>query len=789
MMPLTLYRNGFTQLVSVVPPNAPLSPRSKLPIASLGKAPGLKYKTGLWGGYDWLHHKPTEEDVKQWMQDGANIGILAEMFPAVDIDVLDETTANIIERVVLSKLGAAPVRTGRAPKRLLMYRLVGEPFGRIGMKLSKPRKDYLVEVLGAGRQYLIYGTHPSGNPYSWGECDLSTLMPEQLTPINREMIQQMFAELAEQLNDLGWDCQLQNEQSESARVEVEQDTLKAPSLDALREAVKLIPNPASVDRDAYIRMGFAIRAASQEFEWDGLDVFQEWCSRWEGGTNDPETVRRDWRGLAGPYSIGWSYIEQMAKRHGYVGGEEFDVLPPVEEERKSDEGSFTPSSESEKALAREVFEEYGHRIRYMAPARHWLVSDGRRWKRDATAEAEELAGFTLDRLADHLTRHGGSDAEKRAAKLRAEMLGAAWKREAVLKFLKTDQRIAITPEQLDADPTLLNTPTGVVDLRTGKLRPHDPSLLLSRMTAVGPDFEAGCPLWEKVILEWCGGNADLVTMLQRWWGYCLTGLTYEQKLVVNWGPGGNGKSVQANLMIWLLGDYARSAPSNTFTRARMERHPTDVAGLQGARLVVATETQSGTAWDEEKIKQLTGGDRVSARFMRGDFFDFNPQFKLIVLGNHKPEIRHVDAAMRRRVLLVPFTVTPKVIDPQLIDKLKAEGPAILAWMIQGCLDWQAHGLAVPEVVREATEEYFAAEDAVGRWIQEACEECGESTTIQELFESWQQWAHSNNERVGSLKRLSQEIAAKGYPRWKDPKSRRNGFTGLRVLNDFERSER
>jgi P4 family phage/plasmid primase-like protien len=789
--PLTLFRNGFRELVSVVPPHAPLSPRSTLANSSLGKAPGKKYSTGLWGGYDWLHHIATEEDVKQWAQDGANIGLLAEQYPAVDIDVLDDTLANIITDIVQASLGAAPVRVGRPPKRLLMYRLEGEPFGRMGMRLARGSKEYLVEVLGAGRQYLVLGTHPSGHSYTWS-CDLESLTPDHLTPVTRAKVETMFAALSEQLEALGWECVVQGERT-GERPEVVQESLKAPSLAALREAVAMIPNPADMDRDGYIRMGFAIRAASQDDEWEGLAIYQEWASRWEGGTNDPDVVQRDWRGLAGPYAIGWSWIEQVAKRYGYVGGAEFSELADQEggeDSRPADTGSYVPNSRSEKALAREVYKEHGHRIRYMAPARAWLVWDGSKWKRDATAEAEELAGFALDRIASELMTHGGSANEKRLNKAWTEVLGSAWKREAVLKFLKTDQRIAITPEQLDADPWLLNTPLGIVNLKTGNLSPPDSALLCSRTTAVGPDFEVGCARWMSFLEEATGGDADVIVFLQRWFGYCLTGVTFEQKLVVNWGPGGNGKSVMANLMIYLLHEYARSAPSSTFARSHAERHPTDIAGLQGARLVVATETQGGSAWDEEKIKQLSGGDRVSARFMRGDFFDFNPQFKLLVLGNHKPEIRNVDAALRRRVLLVPFTMTPKVVDPLLLETLKGEAPAILAWMIRGCLDWQQKGLAIPALVRDATEEYFSSEDAIGRWIQERCMESPEHTTAtNDLFDSWREWAHHNNEYVGSLKRFAQAVAAKGFSRWKDPKSRRHGFSGLRILSDAERSER
>ncbi len=781
-LPITLFKNGFRELVSVVPPNAPLSPRSKLAVASLGKAPGIKYKTGLWGGFAWQIHDTTLENVKQWVQDGANIGLRAEHWPCVDIDVLDQTTANIIEPIVLASLGPAPVRIGLPPKRLLMYRLEGEPFGRIGMKLLRGRQDYLVEVLGAGRQYLVHGTHPSGNRYSWS-CDLATLQPDQLTPISRAKVEQMFATLAEQLEALGWECVIHGEQNKAQRTMVVQDTLKAPSLEALREAVALIPNPKETDRDGYIRMGFAIKAAAQADEFEGLDIFLDWGSRWEGGTNDPETVRRDWRGLVGPYSIGWSWVEQLAKRDGYVGGDEFEVLSPAEDERSSDDGSFEPSTESEKALAREVFREHGHRIRYMASAKKWVVWDGRRWKDDVTKEAEEHVGLTLDRLAHELLHCGGSEAEKRAVKMRAELLGSAHKREAVLRFVKTDQRIALTPEQLDADPLLLNTPVGMVDLRTLTVLPHDPLRLCSKTTGVGPDFEADCPVFKRFLSEATGGDQELEDYLQRVAGYALTGLTQEQVFFFFWGPGGNGKSVFLNALSGAVADYGKRAPMDTFTAAKGERHTTDLAGLKGSRLVIASEVQAGRRWDEARLKDMTGGDRVSARFMRGDFFTYVPQFKIIFAGNHKPDIRDIDAAIRRRVQLIPFTVTPALADPLLSQKLESEYPAILAWAIRGCMEWQRLGLAAPNAVRGATQEYFSEQDVFARWIEERCEPDGKARTkASDLFQDYREWANTNGEYVGSQRRLGTALKRMGF---RSSKSNVFFWDGIRIRSVFE----
>jgi putative DNA primase/helicase len=245
-----------------------------------------------------------------------------------------------------------------------------------------------------------------------------------------------------------------------------------------------------------------------------------------------------------------------------------------------------------------------------------------------------------------------------------------------------------------------------------------------------------------------------------------------------YGTGANGKSVFTGTLSGVLGDYAKTAPVEAFTVSGGERHPTDLAGLQGARLVSAIETEDGRRWAESKIKALTGGDKIAARFMRADFFEYVPQFKLMVAGNHKPGLRSVDEAMRRRLHLVPFTVTiPKEErDPRLSEKLRDEWPGILQWAIDGCLAWQLHGLNPPNVVLEATNEYFEAEDALGRWIEEACV-TGPSFSAKAgtLFSNWRDWCKATEEYVGSQKKFSQMLEARGYCR------AREGGTGGRLF--------
>jgi putative DNA primase/helicase len=206
--------------------------------------------------------------------------------------------------------------------------------------------------------------------------------------------------------------------------------------------------------------------------------------------------------------------------------------------------------------------------------------------------------------------------------------------------------------------------------------------------------------------------------------------------------------------------------------------------LRGARLVVASETEDGRRWSEAKIKALTGGDKTAARFMRQDFFEFTPQFKLMIAGNHKPSLRSVDEAIRRRIHLIPFTVTipPEQRDQELTDKLKAEWPGILAWAIEGCLEWRESGLTPPEIVRAATDEYLAQEDALKLWLEECTEEANEWAFERKsgLFASWRTWAERTGEFVGTQKRLTQNLEGRGFESAREPGTGQRGFNGIRL---------
>jgi putative DNA primase/helicase len=291
-----------------------------------------------------------------------------------------------------------------------------------------------------------------------------------------------------------------------------------------------------------------------------------------------------------------------------------------------------------------------------------------------------------------------------------------------LELARSEPSIPVLPADLDGDPWALNVQNGTIDLKTGRLRPHRQEELLTKLARVAFDPAATCPVWQQSLDRWMGGNTGLVSYLQRVVGYCLTGDVSEQSLWFLYGLGANGKSTFLMALLALLADYGMQAVSDLLMAKHNESHPTERADLFGKRFVATIEAEEGKRMAEALMKQLTGADKVRARRMRQDFFEFTPTHKILLAANHKPTVRGTDYAVWRRIKLIPFTVTiPEAQkDKRLPDKLQAEGPGILAWAVRGCLDWQREGLAEPEEVRKATAAYQAEQDIVQSFLDECC---------------------------------------------------------------------
>jgi putative DNA primase/helicase len=420
--------------------------------------------------------------------------------------------------------------------------------------------------------------------------------------------------------------------------------------------------------------------------------------------------------------------------------------------------TFNPASVAnfiitEDSAATDFIDRHGENLRYCHTTQAWFIFKLTHWNKDETGEVFQMIRVIARELSDLQEKSKLPGINKTSFA------------SGVERFGKSDQQVAVTHAYWDSDPWLLGTPGGTVDLRTGKLRPPLRDDAITKVTAVAP-LEGGCPLWLKFLDEATGGDKEFIRFLQQWCGYCLTGVTHEHALVFVYGPGGNGKSVFLNILTRIFGDYVKTAAMDTFTSSKNDKHPTELAMLRGARLVTASETEEGKAWAEARIKQLTGGDVIAARFMKQDFFEYLPQFKLLVVGNHTPALHNVDAAAKRRINIVPFILTPSAPDQELEGKLFREAGGILQWMIDGCLDWQANGLSRPVCVQDATKDYFDEQDLLGQWIEDCCDvELGTKRLWDrsaDLFDSWSAFSREAGEESGTKTAFGSAMRKKGF---------------------------
>ncbi|WP_245479789.1 phage/plasmid primase, P4 family [Hansschlegelia zhihuaiae] len=436
---------------------------------------------------------------------------------------------------------------------------------------------------------------------------------------------------------------------------------------------------------------------------------------------------------------------------------------------------------SESSVAQTFAECFADELRFDHDAKSWFVWNGARWRRDKTRCAFHYAASLAAELAK-----GNPKAKALLRKTAASGVEA---------LAQANPALAITSDEWDRDPYLFGTPGGVVELRTGLLRPARREDMISKCSVVAPvplerfDPATDCPQWIRFIREATNSDPEVITYLQKVAGYCLTGDTKEHALFFLYGDGGRGKGTFLNTLQAVLGDYATTAPVSTFERRAFTEHPTELARLVGARLVVTSETTEGSTWNSQRITQITGGDVVAARFLHKDFFEYTPQFKLTVMGNHRPALSSVNDAIRRRFNIIEFNVKPARPDPDLTTKLKRERAGILSWALQGCLVWQREGLAKPKAVQAATNDYFEAENDIGRWLAERCDLDAENVeTSQRLWESWNDWCAENGvkERYSRTRTFPIKLKEAGFSKAELlGRNRGAGWRGVRARDGFD----
>ncbi len=799
---------GFTAQVSVMPPGAKVAPNSKLSEDDAGKAPAVKGHDGYYHGYPWMKSQPNRQTIEYWTGQGSNIGFLASAYPAIDIDIMNPDIARAVEAAVVEAMGPCLVRVGQAPKSLLIFRC-DEPLRSFDMHYERwsdllgAADKHLIQFLGQGRQYVMYGTHPrTMQPYQIHDsaCALSLLGPAVLPTLTPEKVVEVFGIINKVMVRFGFNTRSNAE----ARVhggEVDQDELKAPSMSDLVSLLERTPNTLP-DRDDYVSMGYAVKAASQEDPELGFEAFMDWCQRWDQGANDPEVVRRDWDKMVPPFRMGWQYLLQRCSwlgadvsdfrfgtaeiRPGEAPGQAIEVEADAEvqasQEALQAAAVDADAVLSERWLTQKFIQRHGGD--FMVPVgvdtSYCYQWTGRHWEM-------VVRGVLMDRvgafLAGHTTmaRHLYEN-EKEGASA-AMRLGAYSTIRNVYTMVTSSKAMTPLMDQLDADPDLLDTPAGPIHLPTGEQLKPKKEYMLTKPTTVPMDPTMHCPRWMQFIHEVTQGDAQLAFYLQCLAGYSLTGHTREQVFPFFIGTGGNGKSVFLNVLHDILGDSAVSVPVELFQLSRFGNHEYQLARMHGARLVTTSETKAGGVWDEQRVKQVTGEDKISARHIYGKQFEFNARCTLIVAGNYAPDLEEVTEAMSRRIRVIPWDFKPAEADKMLEEKLRKELPGILAWCVQGAVAWYQHGLPRSNVEREVTAAYLGSQDTLGSWMEDVLQYTGDHWNNfipnKELYDSYAAWCRADGATpmpsTKFHKRIVGPMRSKGFRRHRTRESR--GWAG------------
>jgi len=427
-------------------------------------------------------------------------------------------------------------------------------------------------------------------------------------------------------------------------------------------------------------------------------------------------------------------------------------------------GTTNTNSLTDLENARRFAEQHGDDLRHVAKRREWFVWDGKRWIPDAAAEVQRRAKETVRTLYAAAARVKDSGERKEQVRL-AKNAQSAGRIAGMIELAKSEPGIPVTPDQLDADPWLLNVDNGTLDLRTGELRPCRRDDLITKIAPVVYDPNAQCPTWGAFLHRIMPGDPDRIRYVQKIFGYALSGDAREQCFFILHGTGANGKTTLTTAVSNAVGGYARHTPTETLLVKRSNTIPNDVARLHGARFVTAAEAECDRALAEALVKQLTGGDKITARFLHGEFFEFTPTFKLFLCVNHKPTIRGTDHAIWRRLRLIPFEVTipDAEQDKALPGKLEAERAGILRWTVEGCLAWQREGLAAPKTVSEATADYRDEMDTVAAFIDECCTpDPGAQTATKQLYDQYAKWCQRQSEEPMGKAELGARLSEKGF---------------------------
>jgi len=417
--------------------------------------------------------------------------------------------------------------------------------------------------------------------------------------------------------------------------------------------------------------------------------------------------------------------------------------------------------------ASRLVKEKGRDIRYNAAWRKWVVWNGKYWEiDDGGAMIHEIGLEMVRNIYDELKKTANYR-ERIEIEKAAMMSESVRRRKAFVEAATWIKELRIKAEELDADPWLLNVKNGTIDLQSGEFREHKQEDLITKIANVNYDPKADCPMWKKFVREIMNYKAELIKFLQTAVGWSLSGDISEQSMFILYGTGANGKTTFLNTIMHLLGDYSTATPTETFLKKNGDSYSNDVARLRGTRFVTTTEVEQGRKLSEPLIKKITGNDQMTARFLYGEYFNFNPTFKIFMATNHKPVIKGTDHGIWRRIKLIPFMnrITEDKQDKFLEYKLRDEASGILNWLLEGLEIWKKERLKTPKEVLFATDEYREEMDVFGNFIQERCIQKKEaSINIKVLYKAYSDWCCENNEHPVSERFLALRLKEMGFER-------------------------
>lgn len=424
-------------------------------------------------------------------------------------------------------------------------------------------------------------------------------------------------------------------------------------------------------------------------------------------------------------------------------------------------------------------------IRYSYVRKNWYFYNGKTWELDQEGKVKNLVDEILIKMKKepvYVPEDGDEEVAQKALQKHIKYSRGSNGKTNMLK--ESQHLLPIQPEQFDKDKHLLNVQNGYIDLKTGNLHDHEKDKYFSKIASIEYTDKIDYPLWDEFLMQIFDGNRPLINYIQRAVGYSLSGSTEEQVMFILYGNGRNGKSVFLDIITEMLGNYTTNIqPQTLMVKPMSGSANSDIARLQGARLVTTTEPNDGMRFDEGLVKQITGGDTVTARFLYGDEFDYEPEFKLWMATNHKPLIRGTDDGIWRRMVIIPFTVQipEHKVDKNLKYKLRREMTAILNWAVEGYQEWQRMGLNEPQIIKQQRDTYRYEMDPIEAFIEDCCTiGNGESIQAKPLYLAYREWAQENGQYLMNNTKFGKEMNNKF------PKKKSNGvmkYQGISLMND------